>query len=273
MISIVTTLYNYAHYIEDLLKSVVAQTHTDWEHIIVDDASTDNPYKTIQNYQMAGYNVRYVRLPVNHGYSFAKNYGIRHTTGKYIVMIDADDMLTKRSLEIRKKLLDENPDKLWCHGEVLVTHGDSSDRSQESRNWKRGFRKKLKAAGKDLTKEYHHRLIHAQSVMVRPLLHMRYGLYDPKLRFSSDNEMWRRLIRFGEIPAHTEEFVAVYRVHGARMSRSAYKRKRVAKVKEQIKQDVERRFNEGIDRNNTEVWRPFKIWADGCEEKGKGKKA
>jgi glycosyltransferase involved in cell wall biosynthesis len=257
LVSIVTTLYNYAHFIPDLGRSILEQTYVNWEWVIVDDASTDNPLKVLQPLLKSKYGrkkVKYIQLPKNMGYSYAKNQGIRTSCGKYIVMIDADDMLTPRSIEIRKKILGLNPRKLWCHGESLVCDKNGFGRSEESRNWKRKFRKSLQAQGMNLNKQYHHRLIHAQTVIVRSELHEKYGLYDPKLRFSSDNEMWRRLIRFGEIPMHTEEFVAIYRSHPNRMARSQYKKQRVKEVKRRLIKDVERRFNEGINSNNTELW-------------------
>jgi hypothetical protein len=126
--------------------------------------------------------------------------------------------------------------------------------SDESRQWKRNFRAKLINQGMDLNKTYHHRLIHAQTVMVKPELHKKYGLYDETLRFSSDNEMWRRIIRFGEIPVHIEDYVSIYRVHNKRMCQSKYKKQRVSEVKKRIIQDVEKRFKEGINKNNTVVW-------------------
>jgi glycosyltransferase involved in cell wall biosynthesis len=256
LVSIVTTLYNYARYIPDLAESILRQTHTNWYWVIVDDASTDNPWQVLVPLFKSKFarRIEYIQLPENMGYSFAKNQGIRASRGEYIVMIDADDMLTWNSLELRVNLMNDNPDKLWCHGEALVCGANGQGRSHESRNWKRNFRKQLKAQGMNLTKQYHHRLIHAQTVMVRRELHKKYGLYDSKLRFSSDNEMWRRLIRFGEIPAHTDEFVAVYRCHPNRMARSDYKKKRIKEVKRQIIKDVETRFTEGINETNTELW-------------------
>ena len=252
LISIVTTLYNYARFIPDLAESIVAQTWDNWEWIIVDDASTDNPNRVLYPYlQKYGDRIKVLNWGLNRGYSACKNDGIRSSRGNYIVMIDADDMLTSKSLELRYEAL-VLTDKFWVHGEVIVKNGKQC--SEESRNWKRRFRQKLKREGKDLTKEYHHRLIHAQSVMMRRELHKKLGLYDPKLRFSSDNEMWRRIIRFGYIPVHIEDFVAVYRVHPDRMARSDYKRKRKNKVKKQLILDVERRFTEGINSENTELW-------------------
>lgn len=259
LISIVTTLYNYRQYIGDLIQSVIDQTYKNWELIIVDDCSIDEPYEVIRQYKANRYMIaqfRCYRLTKNMGYAYAKNYGITHTSpkSKYIVMIDADDMLTPNSLELRRNALLANPDRLWVHGEVLVKDQGSKVLSPRSVQWKRKFRKKLIGQGMDLSKEYHHRLIHAQSVMVRPELHKLFGLYDESLRFSADNEMWRRIIRFSCVPAHIEDFVAVYRVHPARMSRSKYKKDRIGPVKKRIIVDVEKRFREGINESNTRLW-------------------
>jgi glycosyltransferase involved in cell wall biosynthesis len=245
LISIVTTLYNYARYIEDLAISILNQTWRNWEWIVVDDCSTDQPLYHLEQYLDIYPSIRPFRLDKNMGYSHAKNVGIRHSRGEYIVMIDADDMLTPKSLELRFKHLAGSP-LLWVHGEcqVLQAGGTLSD---ESRLWKRNFRKKLIADGMDLKTEYHHRLIHAQSVMVRRELHKMCGLYDDELRFSSDNEMWRRVIGMGHLPCHIDDYVAIYRVHPDRMARSAYKKKHGPKVKQQIIKDVERRVTEGIE--------------------------
>jgi glycosyltransferase involved in cell wall biosynthesis len=245
LISIVTTLYNYARYIGDLADSVLAQSWENWEWIVVDDASEDDPWKVLSRYDEKDDRVFYVPQMKNRGYSWAKNRGIQMSRGDYIVMIDADDKLTPKSLQLRYDALKDSK-KLWVHGECLVLQSDGT-LTQDSRRWKRGFRKKLIRQGMDLTKDYHHRLIHAQSVMVRRELHEKCGLYDDALRFSSDNEMWRRVLGMGHIPEHIEDFVAIYRVHPDRMARSAYKKKHGPKVKQQIIKDVERRVTEGIE--------------------------
>ncbi len=238
LISIVTTLYNYANYITDLIDSVQAQSYPNWELVIIDDCSTDNPYKKIKKYMANDSRILYFRLPENKRYSIAKNKGIEESSGKYVVMIDADDMLTKDSLQLRYDVLSRS-DKLWIHGEVLVFNNSSTTQlSNCSRIWKRNFRQKLIKDGMDLKIDYHHRLIHAQSVMVKRELHKKVGLYDETLRFSSDNEMWRRIIGFGFIPAHIEDFVAKYRVHSRRMSRSDFKKQTTHKVKGYIKKIV-----------------------------------
>jgi len=276
-VSVITTAYNYARYLPHLWESLQYQVYGNFEWIVVDDASTDetfaymmhvveevdsqryasaqcldepHTYRDVQTVKSIVRGVHYVRLTKNHGYGHAKNVGIQAATGEYFVMIDADDVLTPYSLTVRVAALQEHPDKLWVHGDALnlSLEGQIQERYIE---WIRNKRKHLEAEGWDLTKQYHHRLIHAQTVMMRREFYERFGLYDESLRFSGDNEMWRRAIRFGCIPIHLEKAVAIYRVHNQRMSRSEYKRKRVAAAKEYIKRIVEIRYKEGISSANT----------------------
>ncbi len=247
-VSIITTLYNYKHFLPELAKSVADQTYTDWEWIIVDDASTDDP-KEILDVLRGHSKIIVITHDENKGYSVAKNTAIKASTSDYLVMIDADDVLTPNSLMDRVKVLDENPDKLWVHADALNYEADGEIATTYIK-WNEVNRRKL-SEKHDLTKWYHHRLVHSQTVMVRREFHEILGLYDETLRFSSDNEMFRRAIIFEFIPYYLETPVAIYRVHRDRMSRSKFKRTRLAAVKEYIIEIVDRRFKEGITSSNT----------------------
>ena len=100
-VSVIVPLFNYARYIKENISSIINQTHTDWELIIIDDDSRDNPLSVITPFLSE--KIRYYKLSENKGYSAAKNEGIRKSTGDYIVALDADDMLTPKSLEYRVK--------------------------------------------------------------------------------------------------------------------------------------------------------------------------
>ena len=75
LISIVTTLYNYRRYIGDLAESIFKQTYENWEWIIVDDCSTDNPMSVLDRYNSDN-RVHIIKHDQNYGYSKAKNTGI-----------------------------------------------------------------------------------------------------------------------------------------------------------------------------------------------------
>ncbi len=255
LISIVVTLYNYKHYIGDLIDSVLKQTYVNWELIIVDDASTDNPEEVLNQYDDD--RIRCIKLKENAGYSHAKNVGIRESKGEYIVMIDADDMLTSRSLELRYKALSQS-DKLWCHGEAWSLVGDKEISPKYIHRTKL-LRNRLIDDGYDLEKEYHMRLIHAQTVMVKKKLHRIVGLYDEDLPCSSDTEMWDRILRLGHMPVSIRYGVSIYRQHGEQMHNSEFKRSVIKEVKQIRHEHTQRRIDEGINENNTLLLKDYKM--------------
>lgn len=252
LVSIVTTLYNYKCFIGDLIDSVQKQMYENWELIIVDDASTDRPEEVIKP-RLKDRRIQYIRLEKNHGYSFAKNEGIIKSKGKFIAMIDADDRLTPNSIEGRYNLLVHSPNRLWCHANALLL-GDNGKIYNHDADRRRVNGEKIAKMGL-FVNGYHHRLIHPQTIMVHRGFHEKLGLYDETLRFSSDNEMFRRAIRFNVIPLLCPEFVCLYRCHTfpVRMSRSEEKKKNMFAVKEYIVKIVEQRFAEGINESNTRL--------------------
>ena len=241
VISIITTLYNYKNYLPRLADSIVMQGFDAYEWIIVDDCSTDCPeivFKYIEKL-IPQESLKIIRLSQNMGYSFAKNMGLKNASGDYFVMIDADDCLTEDSLEKRLKCL-QNSDRLWCHGYVFP-FTDDEHHFNVCEEYPTKQIKYMIEYGKDhdLSKEYHHRIIHAQSIMVKRRFHNVVGLYDESLRFSSDNELFRRAIAIGIIPEYIDVLVALYRTHSKRMSKSKFKKDNLFNIKKYIKHRID----------------------------------
>ncbi len=105
--------FNARRYLAEAMESVVSQSWTDWELILVDDGSTDGGEEIAHAYQK--------RLPekivylthegrVNRGMSASRNLGIRNATGKYLLMLDADDALAPDALEQQVRILERNAD-------------------------------------------------------------------------------------------------------------------------------------------------------------------
>lgn len=114
-VSIIVPVYNVEKYIDKCLKSLVEQTLNDIEIIIVNDGSTDNSKKIIDNY-IERYPEKIVYLEKkNGGLSDARNYGIPYAKGEYIAFLDSDDYVEKdiyeKMYEIAKK---ENSDMVEC---------------------------------------------------------------------------------------------------------------------------------------------------------------
>lgn len=98
MVSIITPCYNGAKYISETIESVISQTYTDWEMIIVDDGSKDNSVEIIKTYSEKDNRIQLVQQP-NGGSSVARNKGISLCTGQYIALLDADDLWDSTFLE------------------------------------------------------------------------------------------------------------------------------------------------------------------------------
>src|SRR6187549_234468 len=104
-VSVVVTTHNLARYLPDALASMQAQTLQDYECVVVDDLSTDNPKALVPKDKR----FRYLRTPSNLKLSGARNYGWQHAKGRYILFLDADDMLTPNALDLLSGALDQQP--------------------------------------------------------------------------------------------------------------------------------------------------------------------
>ena len=110
LVSIVITSYNKAPYLEQAVKSVLAQTYSNIECIIVDDGSTDNTEKIAQKLIAKYPQIKYFVKP-NGGISSARNFGNSKATGKYIQFLDADDWIHEDKIRFQLKCLQQFADK------------------------------------------------------------------------------------------------------------------------------------------------------------------
>ena len=222
-VSVITTLYNYRNYIEDNIKSFLKQNFEDSEIVIVDDDSTDDPYKVIKKYKSD--RVKYIKLLKNMGYSYAKNIGIKQCNSDIIVMLDADDMLTKNGISVRYNKLIEGYD--FVHGPCLnFKEGKPIARHKLWEEWLR-------------YKTY--KYVHAQGVMLKKDIHKKIGLYDKNLRCKSDREFFARVFNHGFKIGTVGEDVAIYRRHNKQMHCSKEKAKINKRLQKEVLKLVEKR--------------------------------
>ncbi|MBR1680251.1 glycosyltransferase [bacterium] len=102
MISVITTSYNYSEYISQTIESVLAQTFSDWELIIVDDASTDNSVEIIKKY-CSDSRIKLICHDKNKGLAKSIETALNVVQGEWIAFLESDDSLTSDALEKRLK--------------------------------------------------------------------------------------------------------------------------------------------------------------------------
>jgi len=245
LISVVVPLYNYRKYIGYCIESILNQTYKNFELIIVDDCSTDNSYSIAKKFEKKDSRIKVIKTNKNYGYSKAKNEGIIISKGDYIVTLDADDMMTKKSLEIRLKvILKKNVD--FVYADAFFVRDKISLEQCYATN-KHRINKSLNLYN-----------IHAQSVIIKREVHIKYGLYDENLRSRSDREIWWRL--FGKKDKHEkrvssyyiEKSVAYYRYHRYSMWRKRKRKPEFDKIVIKMSEEAYKmRKKEGITKNNT----------------------
>jgi|GEM_PF-1071339 len=207
-VSVIIPCYNHAHYLEPALASVLCQSFTDWEAIIVDDGSTDNTAAAAEAFfaKFTERNWKLVRQE-NSGLASARNTGVKNASGEYILPLDADDLLSPVYLERTVPLLDTDP-RLGYVYVIVDCFGE------EHRTWSGGafdFRKLLENN------------LMACSTLFRKKAWEEAGGYNPNMKYGfEDWDLWVAMGEKGWFGKFLQEPLFLYRKHGASMLKDTY---------------------------------------------------
>ena len=126
-VSVITAAYNHVKFIRQSVESVQAQTFRDFEHIVIDDGSSDGTATILESF---GNQITYVRQE-NSGAHASINRGIRMSSGEYIAVVDSDDAWLPNKLERQVAVLDAAPDAGMVYSLAYFIDGDGN-RQDES---------------------------------------------------------------------------------------------------------------------------------------------
>lgn len=188
MISVVIPLFNKEKSIRTTLESVLAQSYTDYEVIVVDDGSTDNSSAVVESI-ISKCQISNVQCPIrlfykpNGGVSSARNFGIEKSSGDYAAFLDGDDLWDKDFLKEMAQLIQDYPGKsiygLGCAqivgNEISAEKGNSYYRGITEWNWN--------------TMAYT-----GSSACVSKKDAIEVGLFDMRMTHGEDVDMWWRLL-------------------------------------------------------------------------------
>lgn len=113
-VSVIIPLHNCCTYIEATVRSVLQQTYTNFELIIVDDASTDGSYEIVKRLFSSEKRIQFVHFSKNKGVSISRNKGLEIASGRYIAFLDADDIWEKNKLETQVAFMRQTGSPI-CH--------------------------------------------------------------------------------------------------------------------------------------------------------------
>lgn len=181
LVSVVTPTYNCAAFIRETVDSVLAQTYDNWEHIIVDDGSSDNTPEIMEAYGDEP-RIRYVIQPRT-GQSYTRNHAIRLAQGEFICFLDADDVWLPDKLEKSLAAFEKNPQADILYGDYINI--DEWGRETSRHNMKRYSGNILKPLLRD-------NCVSFNTTMVRRKCLDEMGGQNESYNLAPDWDMWLR---------------------------------------------------------------------------------
>lgn len=204
-VSVIVTCYNLEKYLEDTLDSIQKQSMRDYDVIIVDDCSTDGSPKIAQDYAQKDHRFKYIRTPVNLGLSGARNFGFEHSNGKYIIMLDADDMFAPNTLEVLSGQLDKERGIHIAYGHLDIVDDKGDNRHRNDWPFSEFSWREQMAHMNQLP----------YSSMVRREVFENSGGYRVRAWRAEDANLWCRLTSFGYVAKKvTNAAMIIYRNRG-----------------------------------------------------------
>jgi glycosyltransferase involved in cell wall biosynthesis len=204
LVSVVIPTYNYGEFLHTAITSVLNQTYSKVELLVIDDGSTDNTKEILNSF--AGH-IRSFYQP-NSGQSVARNLGILYSRGSAIAFLDADDYWEPTKLEKQMAILNEKKGAIYCS---LISEGTDETNLIEA-----------KTRGSCLSEFYRRpgvQLITGgeSTLVVEKQIISRAGLFNPKLSICAGYDFYRRIAMYTEFDFVSEPLVH-YRRHSANIS-------------------------------------------------------
>jgi len=198
-VTVLMPVYNCRKYIEESVNSILNQTFTDFEFLIIDDCSTDGTREYLQ--ALKDPRIRIITKTKNSGITSSLNMGLDAAQGEYIARMDGDDISQPHRFQKQVDLLDYEKDIILCGSWIRLTdknkvvpYPSSPEEIEEML-----FRKNAVAH---------------PTAMLRRSVVAEHGLrYDPALEHSEDYDLWTRMAEFGKMK-NIPEPLLIYRVHG-----------------------------------------------------------
>lgn len=208
-ISVLMPVYNTEEkFLREAIESILNQTFTDFEFIIINDGSTNNAEDVICSYNDE--RIKYIKNEQNIGVSASANLGLNEAKGKYIARMDSDDVSTKERLETQYKFLEENPQYQLCSTRISKAKGNPSPRSMNFEYLKA----KLMFRGNPIIQP---------TVMFNKEFFIKNSLYYSTIPYGEDWDLWFSLSLVGKFVVLPNKLL-FYRQHPNQANKTYEKR-------------------------------------------------
>ncbi|MEQ9620237.1 MAG: glycosyltransferase [Deltaproteobacteria bacterium] len=201
-VSVIIPTYNRAEYLKQAIASALGQTFEDFELLIVDDCSSDNTSRIIEN--CTDTRIRYIRNNENKGISAVRNIGINNSRGEYIAFLDDDDEWFSDKLEKQVSMLEPSSPKLGAIYTGVVSVNMANNKVVKLRI--------PQYRGNILKKMLLQNFIPTPSIVLKKACFEKVGLFDERVPYGEDHDMWIRVAEKFEFD-YVEDLLVKHRVH------------------------------------------------------------
>jgi glycosyltransferase involved in cell wall biosynthesis len=200
MISIIIPSYNYGHLIGETIESVLNQSYTDLELIVIDDGSTDLTKEVVQNLSLEDPRIRYFKYE-NVGLGASRNRGLEKVQGDYIQFLDADDLIEKEKFKIQLEIFKDYPELDVVYGSVrYFTNEPFNHMDRLFTYWgpNKEWMPKIQGSGPEFTaKAFKGNFSHLSSPLFKRELVLKVGNFNNEMSAVADYHFLLRCVLMG----------------------------------------------------------------------------
>ena len=210
--SIIIPCYNQAHFLPDCLESLLQQSFSDWEAIVVNDGSTDNTNQVATQFCNKDSRIQLFEKK-NGGLSSARNYGLDHISGQRIIFLDSDDFLYPKCLKTIADFSKECDDyDLLQYGYTYVKEDGKTILGHTNASIKESI----------IPDIFKSNLGPCHSICISKTLARSAGYFDETLKSVEDWDFWTRAVKAGGTQKTMHETLVYYRYSKNSMSRNPF---------------------------------------------------
>lgn len=203
-VTVLMPVYNCELYINEAVDSILTQTFTDFEFLIIDDCSTDKTVFLLNQYNDA--RIKLILKPSNTGYTNSLNHGLSIARGKYIARMDGDDISLQERFAKQIDFLDNNPDHVLCSAGIKIINSETIYIGLENHD-------QIKIELLNVNCIAHPAVMFNKSILQQ--LNFQYNIDKEP---AEDYDLWIRLSNVAKLH-NLQEVLVHYRVHDSQISR------------------------------------------------------
>lgn len=194
LVSVTVTNYNYAHYLPHVIQSILDQTFTDFELLIIDNASTDNSLEVIRAFMQRDSRIRLIAHERNMGTHYSLRESCDLAQGTYRLHVDADDwIMDRRAIEWQVNMIQSQPDIALVYSNIVFC----DDQGEIVRNIIHHDQDVVLPG--EIAIEQIMRLVVHSGYMFRLDAYHNIGGYDPNYAYADDMKLWMDLCSQGKV--------------------------------------------------------------------------